>query len=92
MMVNPQVQALFNNAKGSMPVRDDVDMSLADACMKKGLEIIKDPANIQVAGGRWLNEDTNNQINALMTQFFSDDAMTVDEAQAKYWDILKNAQ
>jgi glucose/mannose transport system substrate-binding protein len=92
LMISPRVQALFNNAKGSMPVRDDVDMSLADACMKKGLEIIKDPANIQVAGGRWLNEDTNNQINALMTQFFSDDAMTVDEAQAKYWDILKNAQ
>ncbi|MEQ1901523.1 MAG: ABC transporter substrate-binding protein [Devosia sp.] len=92
LMISPRVQALFNNAKGSMPVRDDVDMSLADACMKKGLEIIKNPANIQVAGGRWLNEDTNNQINALMTQFFSDDAMTVAEAQQKYWDILKNAQ
>jgi glucose/mannose transport system substrate-binding protein len=92
LMISPRVQALFNNAKGSMPVRDDVDMSLADACMKKGLGIIKDPANIQVAGGRWLNEDTNNQLNALMTQFFSDDAMTVDEAQQKYADIIKNAQ
>jgi glucose/mannose transport system substrate-binding protein len=91
LMISPRVQALFNNAKGSMPVRDDVDMSLADPCMVKGLGIIKDPANIQVAGGRWLTEDTNNQINALMTQFFSDDAMTVDEAQQKYWDILKNA-
>jgi glucose/mannose transport system substrate-binding protein len=92
LMISPRVQALFNNAKGSMPVRDDVDMTLADACMKKGLGIIKDPANIQVAGGRWLNEDTNNQLNALMTQFFSDDAMTVDEAQQKYADIIKNAQ
>ena len=92
LMISPRVQALFNNAKGSMPVRDDVDMSLADPCMVKGLGIIKDPANIQIAGGRWLNEDTNNQINALMTQFFSDDAMGVDEAQQKYADIIKNAQ
>lgn len=92
LVISPRVQALFNNAKGSMPVRDDVDMSLADPCMLRGLSIIKDPANIQVAAGRWLNEDTNNQINALMTQFFADDAMTVDEAQQKYWDILKNAQ
>ena len=92
LMISPKVQALFNNAKGSMPVRDDVDMSLADPCMLKGLSIIKDPANIQVEAGRWLTEDTNNQINALMTQFFSDDAMTVDDAQAKYWEILKNAQ
>ena len=42
MMVNPQVQALFNNAKGSMPIRDDVDMSLADDCME-GAEIGRRP-------------------------------------------------
>jgi glucose/mannose transport system substrate-binding protein len=91
LMISPRVQALFNNAKGSMPVRDDVDMSLADPCMLRGLSIIKDPANIQVAAQRWLTEDTNNQLNALMTQFFSDDSMTVEEAQQKYADIIKNA-
>ena len=58
MMITPRVQALFNNAKGSMPVRDDVDMSLADDCMKKGLEIIKDEKNIAVDAGRWLSNDT----------------------------------
>jgi len=92
LMISPKVQALFNNAKGSMPVRDDVDMSLADPCMKKGLGIIKDPANIQVAAGRWQTEDTTNQVNALMTAFFSDDTMTVADAQQKYADIIKNSK
>ncbi|MEO5807843.1 ABC transporter substrate-binding protein [Devosia sp.] len=91
MMISPRVQALFNNAKGSMPVRDDVDMSLADDCMKKGLEIIKDPKNIAEDAGRWLSNDTTGQMNDLIAQFWSDDTMTVADAQAKYVDILKAA-
>jgi glucose/mannose transport system substrate-binding protein len=92
MMVNPQVQALFNNAKGSMPVRDDVDMSLADDCMKKGLEIIKDPNAIAEDAGRWLNQDTNGQMNDLAAQFWADDSMTVDDAVNQYVEILATAE
>ncbi len=91
LMISPRVQALFNNAKGSMPVRDDVDMSLADDCMKKGLEIIKNPANIAEDAGRWLSNDTTGQMNDLVAQFWSDDSMTVDDAVAKYVEILQNA-
>ncbi len=91
MMINPQVQALFNNAKGSMPVRDDVDMSLADDCMKKGLSIIGDEKNVAQDAGRWLSNDTTGQMNDLAAQFWADDAMTVDAAVAKYVEILQNA-
>jgi glucose/mannose transport system substrate-binding protein len=91
MMVNPQVQALFNNAKGSMPVRDDVDMSLADDCMKKGLSIIGNPANIAEASGRWLSPDTNSQFNDLIAQFWADDSVTVEDAVGRYVEILGSA-
>lgn len=91
MMVNPQVQALFNNAKGSMPIRDDVDMSLADDCMKRGLEIIKDEANIAVDAGRWQSNDTTGQMNDLVSQFWADDSMTVETAVEQYVSILENA-
>ena len=91
MMISPRVQALFNNAKGSMPVRDDVDMSLADDCMKRGLDIIRDPANIAVDAGRWLSNDTTGQMNDLIGQFWADDSMSVADAQAQYVDILSNA-
>lgn len=92
MMVNPQVQALFNNAKGSMPIRDDVDMSLADDCMQRGLEIIKDPANIATDAGRWLSNDTTGQMNDLVAQFWADDSMTVESAVDSYVNILKTAE
>jgi glucose/mannose transport system substrate-binding protein len=92
MMVNPQVQALFNNAKGSMPIRDDVDMSLADDCMKVGLSIIGDEKNIAVDSGRWLNTDTNGQMNDLFAQFWAEDSMTIEDAQARYVEIIKTAE
>lgn len=91
MMVNPQVQALFNNAKGSMPIRDDVDMSLADDCMKRGLEIIGNEANIAIDAGRWQSNDTTGQMNDLVSQFWADDSMTVESATEQYVAILENA-
>jgi glucose/mannose transport system substrate-binding protein len=91
MMVNPQVQALFNNAKGSMPIRDDVDMSLADDCMKRGLEIIGNEANIAVDAGRWQSNDTTGQMNDLVSQFWADDSMTAEAATEQYVAILENA-
>lgn len=91
MMVSPQVQALFNNAKGSMPIRGDVDMSLADSCMQKGLAIIEDEANISTDAQRWLTEDTNGQMNDLIAQFWADDSMSIEDAVNSYVSILENA-
>lgn len=91
LIISPKVQALFNNAKGSMPVRDDVDMSLADPCMLKGLSIIKDPHNIAIGAQRWLSNDTTTALDDLIAKFWTDDSMTVADAQAKYAEIIKNA-
>ncbi|MEO8668309.1 MAG: ABC transporter substrate-binding protein, partial [Bauldia sp.] len=46
LLLTPAVQVAFNNAKGSMPVRGDVDMSTADPCMQKALKAVADPARI----------------------------------------------
>ena len=40
MMVSKDVQVGFNLAKGSLPIRADVDLSAANLCMKKGLKIL----------------------------------------------------
>jgi glucose/mannose transport system substrate-binding protein len=91
LLISPTVQAKFNNAKGSMPVRDDVDMSVADPCMLKGLSIIKDPANIQSDIQQFQSPDTVTALNDLITQFWNDDSMSVKDVQAKYADIIKNS-
>jgi glucose/mannose transport system substrate-binding protein len=40
MLLNPATQVAFNLKKGSLPVRGDVDITAANDCMKKGLEIL----------------------------------------------------
>ena len=74
-----------------MPVRADVDMSTADPCMQKALKAVDDPAKIASGVQRFINEDTTNEQNSLITQYWSDDAMTADQAQAKFVEILKNS-
>src|SRR6185503_14218385 len=61
LLISPEVQVAFNNAKGSMPVRGDVDMSTADPCMQKALKAVEDPKRIATAVNRFINEDTSNE-------------------------------
>jgi glucose/mannose transport system substrate-binding protein len=91
LLISPAVQVAFNNAKGSMPVRADVDMSTADPCMQKALKAEDDPKRIASGVQRFITEDTTNEMNALISQFWSDDSMTAEQAQAKFVDILKNS-
>ena len=91
LLISPAVQVAFNNAKGSMPVRADVDMATADPCMQKALKAVDDPAKIASAVQRFINEDTTNELNSVITQFWSDDAMTPAQAQAKFVEVIKNA-
>jgi glucose/mannose transport system substrate-binding protein len=53
MMVNPTVQAQFNYAKGSLPMRLDVDTSAADACLQRGLDLIQNPDAIMRESDDW---------------------------------------
>jgi glucose/mannose transport system substrate-binding protein len=92
LIISPAVQLAFNNAKGSSPVRSDVDMGAADPCLQKALDIFNNhPDQIVTDAQRWLSNDTTNQMNDLFTKFFNDPNYTVDQAQADYVDILKNA-
>ncbi len=91
MMVNPRVQALFNNAKGSLPIRDDVDLSLADACMQKGLALLQNPDTVVGDPINFVTEDTNGQIQDLFAQFWADDSLTVDNAQEQFAQIIETA-
>lgn len=92
MMLNPRVQAKFNNAKGSLPVRDDVDMSLADACMKKGLALLQDKDAVFQPSTVFVTTDTDGQFQDLVSTFWNaDGAMTPASAQQQFVDIIAEA-
>ncbi len=91
MMLSKQVQVDFNLAKGSLPVRADVNLQAANDCMKKGLAILDNPANILPDGTQTLSPDTGGQIEDLLTQFWNDHSISASEAQASYTDIIATA-
>lgn len=91
MMVNPRVQALFNNAKGSLPVRDDVDFSLADACMLKGLEILSNPDRVFQGSSFYWTQDDVGRTEDLWTEFSFNRDITIEEAQERFANIIATA-
>ena len=77
MMVNPTVQANFNNAKGSLPMRLDVDTSAADACMQMGLDLIQNPDAIMRESDDWNTPAFTNAWDDIISEFRNDPDYTV---------------
>lgn len=89
LLISPEVQVSFNLAKGSLPVRGDIDMSSANGCMQKGLKILAD-GGVLPSSDQSLSADTQTQIEDLMAQFWSGD-MSAADAQASYGDLIEKA-
>ena len=90
LMISPEVQVNFNLKKGSLPVRGDIDLSAANDCMQKGLEILA-AGNVLLSGDQVLSADTTGQIEDLMVEFWNDPSYSAADAQAKYASIIADA-
>ena len=91
MMVTKEVQVAFNLKKGSLPMRADVDLSAANDCMKKGLEILDKSTKVFPNDAQMIDRDSLNQIRDVMNEFFANPAVTPEAAQAQFVEIIKNA-
>lgn len=89
LLLSPEVQVSFNAAKGSLPIRGDVDMGAVNDCTRVGLDLLAG-GNVLPAGTVLLSPDTNQQVNDLMTEFWATD-MSAADAQARYADIIASA-
>ena len=90
LLIEPQVQVDFNLAKGSLPIRGDVDLSEANDCMKKGLKLLSTgpilPNDTQV-----LSTVTRTEIGDLLIEFWNDTSMSPQDAQAEFVEIISRA-
>ena len=90
LLISPEMQVAFNLKKGSLPVRGDIDLSAANDCMQKGLQILAD-GNILPSGDMNLTPDTQTQIEDLMAEFWSSD-MSAADAQASYVSLIQDSE
>jgi len=90
VLFNAETQVAFNLKKGSMPIRLDVDLTKANACMQKGLALLEE-GKILPSGNQLLSPDTQGQIEDLMTEFWSSTDLSAEDAQARYAEIIASA-
>ena len=74
MMVSKEVQVAFNLKKGSLPMRADIDLSAANDCMKKGLEILDKSTAVFPNDAQMIDRDSLNQNRDVMNEFFANPA------------------
>ncbi|MCQ1836666.1 ABC transporter substrate-binding protein [Neorhizobium galegae] len=89
-LLDAKTQVAFNLKKGSLPVRGDVDLTAANDCMKKGLEILA-KGNVVTSTDQLITQDTQKQLEDLMSQFFANTSITADEAQKRFVAIFSKA-
>jgi glucose/mannose transport system substrate-binding protein len=87
LLVSPNVQVAFNLKKGSLPIRGDVDLSAANDCMKKGLDLLAS-GNILPSGDMVWSPDVMTQAADLMVEFWKSD-MPAGEAHKRWVAILE---
>jgi glucose/mannose transport system substrate-binding protein len=89
-LLSPVTQVAFNLKKGSLPVRSDVDLAAANDCMKKGLDILA-KGNVIEGTDQLLTADSQKQKEDLFSEFFANPAMTPEDAQKRFTDIIASA-
>ncbi len=89
-MISKEVQVAFNLKKGSLPIRGDVDLTAANDCMRKGLEILAG-GNILPDGNQLNSADTSTQLNDLTVEFWNDTSISAAQFQERYAAIIGDA-
>ncbi|WIY54082.1 ABC transporter substrate-binding protein [Devosia sp. YIM 151766] len=89
ILISPEAQLKFNLVKGSMPIRTDIDLSGANACMTKALGLLGN--GLLPSGDFSLSSDTQQQLNDLTKEFIADDSITVDDYIERYASIIEQA-
>ncbi|HWJ87237.1 MAG TPA: ABC transporter substrate-binding protein [Pelagibacterium sp.] len=89
LLISPEAQLAFNLKKGSMPIRTDIDLDGANACMKKAIVLLDN--GLLPSGDFALSSDTQQQLQDLSIEFIDNDAITVDDYVERYASIIETA-
>jgi len=89
IIISPEAQLAFNLVKGSMPIRLDIDLTQANACMQKAIALLGN--GLLPSGDFALSSDTQQQLQDLNLEFLDNDSITVDDYIERYASIIESA-
>jgi glucose/mannose transport system substrate-binding protein len=77
MMISPEGQVAFNNKKGSIPIRTDVDTSKMDVCAQMGVQAVKEGRLLQ-GTNELLSPDAVGAFEDAVSKFWNS-SQSIDE-------------
>ncbi len=89
VMTSPAAQVAFNNKKGSIPIRTDINMGELDACAKQGVEIMKDKSRQLPNPEMLVAPDMNGQLQDIISKFWNNN-QSIDEVQKAFAAAIKS--
>jgi glucose/mannose transport system substrate-binding protein len=81
MMISPEGQVAFNNKKGSIPIRTDVDTSKMDICAQMGVQAVKEGRLLQ-GTGELLSPDAVGAFEDAVSKYWNSNQSTDDAIKA----------
>lgn len=88
VMVAPDTQVAFNNKKGSIPIRTDVNTGSMDVCAQQGIQIMKDKSRQLPTSTMLLPADIEGATQDVITNFWNKN-MSVDDAVKSFAAALR---
>lgn len=74
-MLDPDVQVTFNNVKGSVPVRPDVDVSRLDACGQQAIKLTSDATAHVGSTSMYISPDLAGALQDIYTEYWNSQGM-----------------
>ena len=81
LMISPEGQVAFNNKKGSIPIRTDVDTSKMDVCAQMGVQAVKEGRLLQGVA-ELLSPDAVGAVEDAISKFWNTNQTTDDAVKA----------
>jgi len=94
IIAQPATQMAYNQAKGSVPVRTDIDPTQLDACARDSWQTLAQPGAPllpSIAHRMAAVESVRDAIGEVLHRFIKDRGVTAQEAQAQLASILRGA-
>jgi glucose/mannose transport system substrate-binding protein len=94
LVAQPALQLAYNKAKGSVPVRADIDPQQLDACARDSWQTLARPGSAQVpsiAHRMAADEPTKDALAGVLHRFVKIRSLTPEQAQARLAAIVRAA-
>ncbi len=76
VLMDPTTQLAFNAKKGSIPIRQDIDMSSLDICAQRAAQLLKDPQRQIPAVEMLVTSDVTGATEDVISNYWNTPSMT----------------